>query len=203
MPTISGQQSVIHKDYILDYTSSRINVIMEHEGGSGGLTYCYTYGLDRISAAVTGIESGAGGLSQTYYYPNGTEAIVKLWYHHDRLGTIDFLMDNVQGKVANYIAYDEWDAPASKTVLKMGARWLDLVTQYTVHPYDQVIGIYFAQARMYDAGDRRFMAVDPAKGSIAVPATLVQHVYVLDNPLKYIDPLGYQTISSFILYSRV
>jgi RHS repeat-associated protein len=67
---------------------------------------------------------------------------------------------------------------------------LDLVQQYTVHPYDQVLGVYFAQARMYDAADRRFMAVDPVKGWIADPITLPQYTYCLSNPVKYIDPFG-------------
>ena len=37
---------------------------------------------------------------------------------------------------------------------------------------------------------RRFVAMDAVKGMVAVPATLVQYVYLLDNPVKYIDPLG-------------
>ena len=77
-----------------------------------------------------------------------------------------------------------------KAVLRMGARELDLVTVYTVHPYDQVLGVYFAQARMYDAANRRFMAVDWVKGSIITPASLVQYIYVLDNPIRWVDPWG-------------
>jgi RHS repeat-associated protein len=53
-----------------------------------------------------------------------------------------------------------------------------------------VLGVYFAQARMYDAADRRFMAVDPVKGWILSPQSMVQYTYVLSNPLKYIDPTG-------------
>jgi len=90
----------------------------------------------------------------------------------------------------SFVSYDDWGAPTAKAIIRMGARELDLVTQYTVHPYDQVLGLYFAQARMYDAADRRFVAMDPVKGTITAPATLVQYVYVLNNPVKYIDPLG-------------
>jgi hypothetical protein len=43
---------------------------------------------------------------------------------------------------------------------------------------------------MYDASDRRFMAVDPVKGSLRSPQTMAQYIYVLNNPLKYIDLLG-------------
>jgi RHS repeat-associated protein len=53
-----------------------------------------------------------------------------------------------------------------------------------------VLGMYFAEARMYDAGDRRFAAVDPVFGDVADPTSLNPYVYVLDNPLKWVDPLG-------------
>jgi len=77
-----------------------------------------------------------------------------------------------------------------KAILKVGNRELDLVCEYTGHPYDPVLGVYYARARMYDAADRRFMAVDPVKGWVANPATLVQYSYVVNNPLKYADPWG-------------
>ena len=75
-------------------------------------------------------------------------------------------------------------------MLKAGVRELDLVQQYTVHPFDQVLGVYFAQARMYDAADRRFMAMDTLKGQIANSQTIVQYTYCLNNPLVYIDSFG-------------
>ena len=42
-----------------------------------------------------------------------------------------------------------------------------------MHPTDRALGLYFAQARMYDAGDRRFMAVDPVKGAISIHSFLI------------------------------
>ena len=43
---------------------------------------------------------------------------------------------------------------------------------------------------MYDPDNRRFQAVDPVKGEIVDPLSLVQYLYVLDNPLNWIDLLG-------------
>jgi RHS repeat-associated protein len=77
----------------------------------------------------------------------------------------------------------------------LGLRAVDLVAEYTGHPYDAVLGMYFAEARMYDAADRRFVAVDPVKGSVANAATLAQYTYVLDNPLKYVDPWGLLSVT--------
>ena len=39
-------------------------------------------------------------------------------------------------------------------------------------------------------GDKRFTAVDPVKGDVRNPQTMVQYTYVLNNPLMYTDPLG-------------
>ncbi|MCL1834899.1 MAG: hypothetical protein FWG48_01950, partial [Oscillospiraceae bacterium] len=180
-----NQTTAITKDYVIDYTSALKNVLMETE--TGGLTYRFTYGFEKLSAVVYGISSGAGSMQQTYEYPDGSANVVKLWYHHSRLGTTDFLTDNVQGKVTSYTAYDDWGALTMKTIIKLGTRELDLVTEYTVHRYDPVLGVYYARARMYDAGDRRFMAVDLVKGNVFQPPTLVRYTYALNNPKKYID----------------
>ena len=68
----------------------------------------------------------------------------------------------------------------------MGVRELDLVQDYTGHAYDMVLGLYYAKARMYNADDRRFMAVDPYKGSVANPQTLMQYIYCLNNPIRFL-----------------
>jgi hypothetical protein len=43
---------------------------------------------------------------------------------------------------------------------------------------------------MYDAAGRRFMVVDWAGSNIAFTQTFNQYAYVINNPLKYIDPMG-------------
>jgi len=119
----------------------------------------------------------------------GTD-IVKLYYHADRLGTTDFMTSNTNGKVISYVSYDDWGALTAKAVLKAGVRELDLVLQYTVHPFDQVLGVYFAQARMYDAADRRFMAVDLIGINIANTMTYNKYAYAWNNPLRLVDLFG-------------
>ena len=121
VPVIGAHQQVVHKDYVLDYTSPLKNAIMEYESGVGGLTYRYVYGLEKVATVIYGIPNGAGSVMQQYEYPNSTEN--------------------------------------------------------TVHPYDHVLDVYFAQARMYDAGDRRFVAADPMKGYIVNPQSLNSYAY--------------------------
>ena len=160
----SKKQSVIHKDYVLDYTSPLKNILTETEAGINGFTYRFTYGLDKLNTVITGIPNGTGSVMQYIYNDaNGNIAltitnpgkntpnngIVKLWYHHDHLGSTSYLTDNVQGKVESFISYDDWGALTAKTVIRMGVRELDLVQEYTGHPADMVLSFYYAKARTY------------------------------------------------------
>jgi RHS repeat-associated protein len=113
------------------------------------------------------------------------------------------MTDNVQGKVTSYIDYDAWGMPLKKNVLKLDARELDMAIEYTGHPYDSVLGIYYARARMYDAADRRFMAPDPIKGTITNPQSLVLYVYCIDNPVKYVDPFGMNGVDVLRKYRMI
>ena len=72
---------------------------------------------------------------------------------------------------------------------------------------------YYAKARMYDAGDRRFTSVDPVlnptrydvSAYVASPAQFVPYLYVVNNPLVWIDPLGleYTLLQGFIAHIEI
>ena len=132
--------AIVHKDYVLDYTSPLQNVIMETESGDNALIYRYTYGLQKDSAVIYGIPNSVGSVVQNYTYPSGAANIVKLYYHHDRLGSTDYLTDNITGKVTGYITYDDWGELTAKAIVQLGVRELDLVQEYTGHSFDQVLG---------------------------------------------------------------
>lgn len=120
----------------------------------------------------------------------------------DHMGSSEFLTSDVTQRVTSWTSYDEWGNITHNAVLKCGTRELDLVKNYTGHERDSVLGMYYAKARMYDTadkhgstkgnklGDKRFMAVDPVKGNVRNPQSMVQYTYVLNNPLLYVDPLG-------------
>ncbi|MCL2164699.1 MAG: hypothetical protein FWH55_09995 [Oscillospiraceae bacterium] len=46
--------------------------------------------------------NGADSVMQSYTYPSEPADIVKLHYHLDRLGSADYLTDNIVGKVASH-----------------------------------------------------------------------------------------------------
>ena len=191
--------------YVIDYTSPLKRIIMESESVTGGLSYRYTYGIDRSRVVANYVTSTTGSVTQHAYedttgelvftvthpeYSMVVNNVVKLFYHQDHLGTTDYLTDNADGKVISYVTYDDWGSLTAKAVLNMGVRELDLVQDYTGHPYDMVLGLYYAKARMYDADDRRFMAVDPVGGGITNPQTLVKYTYCDNNPIIRVDLNG-------------
>ena len=116
---------------------------------------------------------------------NGNQ--IRLYYHMDYLDTADYLTSPVSLKVESWTHYNEWGEITHNAVLKCGQRELDLVKRYATHDYDQVLEMYYAKARFYDAENRKFVAVDPLKGRVDDPVTMVQYVYVLNSPLNYID----------------
>lgn len=186
--------STVVKDFVVDYTSATRDPLMEYE--INGLDYRYVYGNERLSVNVTGIENGSGHIVE-----NGNQ--IRLYYHTDLRGTFDYLTSPVSQKVESWTHYNEWGEITHNAVLKCDQRELDLVKNYTGHDFDSVLSQYYAKARMYDAGDRRFTSVDPVlnptrydvSAYVASPAQFVPYLYVVDNPLVQVDPLGTITIA--------
>ena len=50
--------------------------------------------------------------------------------------------------------------------------------------------MYYAKAQFYDPAAKRFVSMDPVKGNVTDPLSLVSYLYCVDNPLRYVDPLG-------------
>jgi RHS repeat-associated protein len=64
--------------------------------------------------------------------------------------------------------------------------------RFTGYEHDSETGLDFAQARYYGNGLGRFTSVDPIMESAksATPQTWNRFVYVVNNPLKFVDPTG-------------
>ena len=193
-----NKTSTVVKDFVVDYTVETMDPLYETEGITDGLEYRYVYGLNgvRLSVTVKGVENGAGKLIE-----NGNE--IRLYYHQDLRGTVDYLTSPVSGKVESWTHYNEWGEITHNAVLKCGHRELDLVKNYTGHEYDAVLGMYYAKARFYDAEARRFISMDPVKGDIVDSLSLVQYLYVKDNPLIWTDPLGLKPLIDTMMYESV
>lgn len=182
--------STVIKQFVVDFTSETFDPLMEHE--VNGLDYRYVYSdKARLSVVVQGIENGSASLLDE-------AGELHAYYHTDYLGTTDYLTSAVNSKVISWTYYNEWGEITHSAVLNCGARELDLVKLYATHDFDAVLTQYYAKARFYDVDNRRFTAVDPildpSQYDISEYATdpmqLVQYLYVKDNAVNWIDPLG-------------
>jgi len=112
-----------------------------------------------------------------------------MYIQNDRLGSGRYASD-VTGEIVGFTDLDEWGNVLKKIVPVIGAKQADILNNFTNHEIDMVLGGYYAKARMYDPQDKRFLAQDPIKGNVYDPQSLNTYIYVLNNPLIYVDPLG-------------
>ena len=61
--------------------------------------------------------------------------------------------------------------------------------QFTGKELDST-GLYYFAARYYDASVGRFITEDAWQGTRSQPESQNRYVYVVNNPLRYIDPTG-------------
>ena len=128
------------------------------------------------------------------------------YVHTDRLGSVVNLTDQY-GRVPAQIDYDDWGKVTAYQSLNISGGYRTVLPEitYAGHQYDDVLGMYYAKARMYDAENRRFAGVDPVKGRITEPMTMVQYLYVVGNPLRWVDLLGlkYSLIEGTIAHIEI
>ncbi len=158
---------------------------MEEEGG---FDYRWVYGLERLSVKIT--SEGTNWWGQ-----HVTEDILKDYTHQDRMGSTVNLSDQF-GRVVGRADYNEWGEITYREALSISSSYRRIYPQlnYTGYDWDDVLGMYYAKARFYSADDKRFVAMDPIKGSVVAPLSLVSYLYCVDNPLRYVDPLGLELV---------
>lgn len=63
---------------------------------------------------------------------------------------------------------------------------------YTGQRWDSALSLYDYRARYYDSALGRFIRADLVVPEPRNPQALNRYAYVLNNPLKYIDPSGHR-----------
>jgi len=105
-----------------------------------------------------------------------------LYYGTDHQGTTVLMTDESGTKVWTSEATPFGDAIVTKT----GDRD-DLALKYTGKDLDEDTGLYYYNARWYDASTGRFISEDPARDGAN------WYIYASNNPLKFTDPTGLNT----------
>jgi RHS repeat-associated protein len=126
------------------------------------------------------------GSHATYIYgPNGRIAKtvngVTEYYHTDHLGSTRLITDG-SGNVITDINY----SPFGESVIH-GEKESYL---YTGKEKD-VTGLYYFGSRYYDPGTGKFITRDIFRGDTKNPQSLNQYTYCLNNPIRYVDPVGF------------
>ena len=186
---------VVKTDYVIDYTRLGIDQRVLVKSEQDGYDFRYTYGLDKVKVYIT--SEGSDWWGQNIH-----KCVNAAYVHTDRLGSVVNLSDE-HGRVTARADYTDWGEVRKYTdiTVDQGFRRLLPEITYATHEYDDVLNQFYAKARMYDAVNKRFDAVDPIlnpaeysiSNYVSDPMMLVQYLYVRDNAVNRIDLLGLWT----------
>lgn len=110
----------------------------------------------------------------------------------DHLGSVDVVLDE-QGEVVerrDYLPY------GSERLSDSAPDATETDHKFTGKKLDDETGLYYYGARYYDPLISRFLAFDPWQGNLSDPQSLNKYAYVLNNPIKFIDPTGMYNMKS-------
>lgn len=109
------------------------------------------------------------------------------YYLNDHLGSVTHLTDR-NGETLEQYRYDAFGSlmtPMTPEYNTIG---------YTGQTIDPKTGLMDYKARWYDSGAGQFTSADTFEGNAFNPLSLNLYTYVINNPLKYVDPTGNQYI---------
>ena len=111
----------------------------------------------------------------------------------DHLGSITHVIDP-NGVTIQELAYDAWGRlrnPATQEVYSPGQEpELFLGRGFTGHEHLPWHGLINMNARLYDPALGRFLSPDPVLSSHDNSQSYNSYTYCMNNPLRYMDPLG-------------
>lgn len=150
----------------------------------------YTLDLTRRYHNLLVSEDKAEQKEQTFYWDGNVAAMEEegrySYYLQDDLGSPMQLMGE-EGEIRETYGFDEFglklDDRPEKQMQPFG---------YTGYQVEAAGGLYFAQARRYDAGAGRFVSEDKIPGKIIEPISLNRYGYCWNNPLILVDFDGYK-----------
>ena len=145
---------------------------------------CSLYGAGSASTAFAyAEETQRGELGEKIASDTAVNHTEKLVYRTNHLSSTLFAV-NEQGEIVLHMMYDAWGNPQVDTAFDINKSGVSNLNNYTGYTYDDMLSIYYAQARFYDADIKRFIQEDPIKDGMN------WYAYTINNPLKYIDANG-------------
>ncbi len=169
---ISKTVNGIRTEYINDLIAPISQVLLKRIQGNwwkGEKKIHYVYGGSRISQS-------AEGKTQFYLYDSSKNVTALV---------------NASGKVLNSYDYDAFGYFLSEE------QNIPNVYKYSGEQFDEETGLIFLRNRYYDPEIGRFISKDPLPGRLNRPSTLNSYLYVNNNPVNFIDPLGLEELTVF------
>ncbi len=147
-------------------------------------------------------ETDQNGQAKAYYiYANGQrickiDSAGKMFsYHNDALGSPALISDE-DGNIVQKYLYE----PFGTILASKGPN--DNHYTFTGKEYDLESGLFYFGARYYDPKIGRFITKDIAGPDYENPQSLNRYIYVLNNPVKYIDPAGLKALKATLYALR-
>lgn len=147
--------------YTIDLTKNYHNLLQKEEGENSQI---YLW-----DGSVAGMAE-CGSRCEKYYF-------------QDEMGSMIRLVDK-NGEIVESYGYDEFGQDLygnQGTMQPFG---------YTGYQVDRIARTYYAQAREYMPEQGSFIAVDVVEGNKFIPLTQNLYKYCLNQPFRYIDPMG-------------
>ena len=149
------------------------------------------YTLDVTRQYHNLLQKTENNVEQTYFWDGNVTGMEEEgrehFYFQDDLGSPMRLADEA-GRSEETYGFDEFgnDIRTAKDIFKDSLQSFG----FTGYQMDSAGGLYFAQARRYDAGVGRFVSEDFIKGHIAVPYTMNHYNYCWNRPMDMVDLNG-------------
>ena len=149
---------------------------------TGGSTTTYVYDANRSLPVVLsdGGRKYVWGLGLAYSVDTAGALSVS---HADGLGSVRALTD-----AAGTLVQREDTDPFGVPTATQGTSAQPF--RFTGEQRDDT-GLYYLRARFYDPALGRFLSRDPVAGTETQPSSLNRYAYVLNNPVNFADPSGY------------
>lgn len=147
------------------------------------------------------INSPAGRVAiytQTYDLHTFATTYDTKYCHRDHLGSVDVITDST-GAVLERDSFDAWgfrrttDWQAQRPIGSTS-----IVSRgFTDHVQLDSLGLVNMNGRIYDPGIGRFLSADPFVQAPAVTQNFNRYSYVVNNPLSFSDPTGFNIFGDF------
>ena len=118
------------------------------------------------------------------------------YIHPDYLGSVH-LVTNASGSAVQELSYDAWGRQRNATDWTYNGTLPEPKFErgYTFHEQLTEFDLINMNGRIYDPFIARFMSPDPFTQDPGNLQGYNRYSYVLNNPMKYVDPSGYKTVS--------